>query len=184
MLNKEQDYILNIGKMLGYEPEILHHDIPTRSCAEKLDLLKRNPEFKDWTLDRIIKVLYFSENGLPFIGVITPEFGRIADQKDIFSRALKMSRTKAAKYWVRPENVPTGMTWGTCTPFPYEKSMISEISNIIFLNHPPIRNKLVDISLGGTTKEMFQTSMHIPYIAIYDILKEKFWGKIHLINIT
>ena len=88
MLHKEQSYVSEIAEELGIEPRILHHQGPTISCAEKLDLLKEYPNFLDWTLDRIIKALYFSRDGHPFIGIITPEFGRNVKPKDIFSESL------------------------------------------------------------------------------------------------
>ena len=180
MLHKEQEYISRIGKILGYEPRLLHHERPTISCAEKLDLLKENPGFADWTLDRIVKALYFSRNGSLMVGVIIPELEKNVKPKDIFPEALGISKSIAERYWVSQTKVPNGMCWGTCTPFPLSSSMGTEISDIIFLEHKSIRNKLVDISIGGTGKEMFQESMHIPYIAIYEILKEQFWDKIHL----
>ena len=150
------------------------------SCIEKLDLLKENPDFSEWTLDRIVKALYFSRNGLPFLGVITPEFGINIKPKEIFSKALKMSKGKAERYWINPNNVPNGMTWGTCTPFPLTSSVGTEISDLIFVEHLPIKDKLVDISIGGTSKEMFRTSMHLPYIAIYEILKKKFGERVNI----
>ena len=183
MLHKEQGYVFEIAKELGHELRLIHHSRPTISCAEKLDLLKENLGFADWTLDRIVKSLYFSRNSSPFISVITPEFNRNIKPKDIFPDALGMSRGGAERYWINPKNVPKGMVWGTCTPFPLWSSIGGEISDLIFLDHSPIRNKLVDISVGGSSKEMFQTSMHLPYIAIYEILKKQFGNSVHLYSL-
>lgn len=182
-LHEEQRYVFEIARELGVEPKILHLARPTISCAEKLDLLKENPGFVDWTLDRIVKALYFSRNSLPFIGIITPEFERNIKPKGIFPKTLEMSRGNAERYWINPEKVPKGMIWGTCSPFPFTSSVGAEISDLIFLDHPPIRDRLVDISVGGSSKEMFQTSMHIPYITIYEILRKQFGNLVHLYSI-
>src|SRR3989304_4895344 len=107
-LHEEQKYVFEIGKALGYELKLIHHERPTISCAEKLDLLKENSDFKDWTLDRIVKALYFSRNSLPFIGVITPEFGVNIKPREILPKVLKISNGKAERYWINPEKVPKG----------------------------------------------------------------------------
>ena len=181
MLHEEQKYVFEIARELGYELKLIRHERPTISCAEKLDLLKENSNFLDWTLDRMIKALYFSRDGYPFIGVITPEFGRNVKPKDIFPRDL-ISRGKAERYWVDSKHTPTGMSWGTCTPFPLVSSIGKgrEISDLIIIDHPPINDKLVDISIGGTEKEMFEISMHLPYRTIYEILTQQFGNRIHL----
>lgn len=181
MMNEEQSYVFEIAKNLGYEPKLIHHKRPTVSCAEKLDLLKEDFEFIDWTLDRIVKALYFSRDSLPFVGVITPEFEKNVKPKDIFPKPLGMSRTNAERYWINPEKTPSGMIWGTCSPFPFVHSVGTEISDIIFLDHQPVKNKLVNISIGGFSKERFKTSMHLPYISIYEILKKQFGERIHII---
>ena len=93
-----------------------------------------------------------------------------------------MSRREAKRYWVDPKHLPTGMSWGTCTPFPLVSSIGGEISDLVIIDYPPINNKLVDISIGGTEKEMFETSMHLPYRKIYEILTQKFENRIHLYN--
>ena len=181
MLHEEQSYVLEIAKKQGIELEILHHERPTISCEEKLGLLKEeNPEFSDWKPERIVKALYFSRNNQPYIGFITPELGGNIEPKDIFSKVLGISRSSAEKYWINPNHVPMGMSWGTCTPFPLASSVGREISNIIIFDHPPINNKLVNISLGGAGEKMFRTSMHLHYREIYEILSRKFGDRIHL----
>ena len=179
MLNKEQSYVLEIAEEQGIELKILSHQRPTKSCKEKLDLLGENSQFKDWTLDRIVKALYFSRNNDPYIGVITPEFERRVEAKVIFPKVLEISRSSAERYWVDPNHVPMGMSWGTCTPFPLVSSMGKEIKDIIILDYPRINDGLVDISIGGGV-EALKTSMHLPYNAIYEILRRKFGDRIHL----
>ena len=179
-LHEEQAYVFETARELGYEPKIVSHERPTISCVEKLDLLKENPKFSEWTLDQMIKVLYFTRNHQPFIGLITPELGKNVRQHEIFPRVLGISKTESRKYWVDPKSVPSEMSWGTCTPFPLESSFGTEISDLIVIDHPPIRDKLVDISIGGSTKEMFKTSMHLQYGAIYEILRKTFTDRVHL----
>ncbi len=184
VLQGEQRYVFEIARELGVELSLIYHKRPTISCEEKLELLKEenSEEFSTWTSDRIVKSLYFHSNSDPYVGVITPEFGRNVKAKDVLSKTLKISRGKAEKYWVDPNHVPNGMSWGTCTPFPLASSIGTEISDLIFLDYPPIKNKLVNISVGGTDKRSFITSMHLPYGSIYDILKKQFQDRVHILT--
>ncbi len=180
MLHKKQSYVSEIAEELEIELKILYHQRPTISCGEKLGLLRENSQFKDWTLDRIVKALYFHRNNQSYIGFITPEFGGNVEPKEIFPEVLKISRSGAERYWINPSHVPMGMSWGTCTPFPLPFSVGGEIRDIIILDYPQINDKLVDISIGGTGIESFKTSMHLPYKSIYEILSRKFGDRIHL----
>lgn len=182
MLHQEQKYILEIGKELKVNTKILHHKRPTISCEEKLELLKEKSKFSDWNLEQIVKCLFFSKNDEQFIGVITPSSNKYIDTKELFLQVLGITRKKAKGYWINPKNTPTGMSWGTCTPFPLTSTLGNkkEIGNIIFYDYPEIDKKIVDISIGGNDKKMLQVSMHIQYKAIYDILTEKFGERIHL----
>ena len=176
-LHPEQDYVLKIAAEIGVTPKILHHQADTKTCLEKLELLKKeNPtEFSDWNLNRIVKALYFSKDSSPLIGIITPELGeKNVDQKEVFSRLFWMPKSAAERYWANPKHVPLGMAIGTCTPFPLSSSIGEEISGLIFIEHKPIMDKEVNISVGGTDKKSFLTSMHIPYGAIYEILRRQF----------
>ena len=70
------------------------------------------------------------------------------------------------------------MEVGTCTPFVPEDSM--KFVDYIFIQQEDKLDSLdVDISIGGTDKEAHKLSMHLPYGAIFEILKERFDGKIH-----
>jgi hypothetical protein len=183
-LHREQGYVFDIARELGIEPRILHHSRATNTCEDKLELLQENPSFLDWTLDRIIKTVYFHNSSHPYIGVIIPAFPpelkRSVKAKDIFPKALGFSRSKAERYWPATTHVPKGMEFGNCSPFPLSSSMGKEISDLIFVYHPPISDKLVDISIGGSGEESHKASMHIPYIAIYEILKRQFGERVHL----
>jgi len=61
-LHPEQDYVLKIAAEIGVTPRLLHHTKETISCGAKLGLLKHEypAEFSNWTLERVIKTLYFS----------------------------------------------------------------------------------------------------------------------------
>lgn len=160
----------------------MHHKKPTISCEEKLELLKKDSQFSNWKLEQIIKCMYFSRNEEQFIGVIIPGDKKYIKTSDLFSITLSISRKKAKAYWVNKENTPTGMSWGTCTPFALSSTIgeDKEIGDLIFYDYPKINNKIVDISIGGNGKEMHQVSMHLPYKAIYDILAEQFKDSIHI----
>ena len=178
-LHPEQSYVFEIARELEVTPRILSHTKPTISCAEKLDLLKHESpnEFSTWTLDRIVKALYFSRKDWPFYAVITPEFGRNIDQREIFPRVLWMPPSSAEKYELSPKHTPPGMTWGTCTPFPLESNIATErgkIAGFLIVDYKPIWNEEVNISIGGPEKTGLRTSMHLPYWAIPEILKRQF----------
>lgn len=181
-INPEQDYIFRIAEKLKVTPKILEHTEQTFTCTEKLRLLKEeNPsEFSDWKLERVVKALYFSKNGSGLVGVITPELERNISQKELFPPVLNISKTEAAKYWLNPNVVPIGMAWGTCSPFPLRSSVGKEVSQIIFINHDVVKDLDVNISMGGSDKKSYFTSMNIKYGAIYDILREEFGERIHI----
>ena len=179
-LHPEQGYVFEIARELGVTLKILQHAKPTASCQEKLNLLQENSDFKDWTLNMIVKALYFHRNGGPLIGIITPELNRNPNPREIFPKLLGISKSKAEKYWAKPDRVPKGMMIGTCSPFPLASSMGSEISDLIVTSPQSIDDKLVDISVGGLDEISFRTSMHLPYGAIYQILKRQFGERVHL----
>lgn len=180
----EQQYVFRIAKKLGIDIRILHHDSPTNTCDEKLDLLKQDHRYADWTIDRIVKALYFTNNGQPFMGVITPEYRTRVKQKDIFSKTFGISRTQANDYYLNSQKVPKGMKVGTCTPFPWASSMGTEIERLTVINTPELEGKLVDISIGGEDKDSQMRSMHLPYEGIYEILKKQFGARVHLYQST
>ena len=183
MLHPEQSYVFELSSHLGIEPQILTHKIPTKSCKEKFSLLKKMPEFREWGLEQVVKTLYFSRGNSHFVGIVMPELEIEVNPRDFFSKTLNMSKSKAERYWVNPEKTPSGMAWGTCTPFPLESSVGSEISHIIVIDYEPILNKTVDISIGGESEDHYRKSMHIPYFAIPEILKKRF-GKNFVIRAT
>ena len=189
-LHHEQDYVLSIGKEIGVNPKILEHKKSTISCIEKLDMLKNEDpkKFSDWNTSRIIKALYFSRKDWPFYGVITPEFEKNVDQKEIFSRVLWMPPSSAEKYELSPKHTPLGMSWGTCTPFPLSSSVGTErgkIAGFLIVDYKPIKDLEINISIGGPEKTGLRTSMHLPYWAIPEILKRQFGEeRVRLFNLN
>src|ERR1044071_3798942 len=114
-LHREQSYVTEIAVQLGIGFHLKYHAIATNTCFEKAALLE------SWPVDRVIKAVYFRA-GHHVVGVITPEFGHHVSAripvKELFPSALGMSR-KQASYYSCNGYVPTGMCYGTCTPFPF-----------------------------------------------------------------
>ena len=179
-LHPEQGYITRVADRLGIEVKLVQHEEPTNTCDEKLDLLKQDHRYIDWTVERIVKALYFTSNGSPFIGFITPELRERLKPGKVFPKILSMPRDRADNYYVDAGKTPEGMKLGTCTPFPWESSVGREIEHIIVRDFPFVNDRLVDISIGGVDKESQMVSMHLPYEGIYQILKKQFGEKVHL----
>ena len=169
-LHEEQAYVTKLARQFGLVAELQHHNEVTNTCYEKAKLLGWDPE-------RVIKTVYFF-NGEEAIGVITPELGRKIDQKNLFSEVLNISRRQAGRYLINGY-VPPGMNPGTCTPFPLESTVGSEIGRLIFMDHPPIEKQLSNVSIGGEGEEAHKVSMHIRYGGIFEILKEHFGDNVH-----
>ena len=100
--------------------------------------------------------------------------------KKVISDALGISKSKAKRYSFR--GTPEGMEVGTCSPFPYKRSMDEEISDLILIDHPDIADKLVDISIGGYGDRFHKISAHLTYKTISDILSDTFGDKFHKIS--
>jgi prolyl-tRNA editing enzyme YbaK/EbsC (Cys-tRNA(Pro) deacylase) len=169
-LQEEQAYIYDIASKLSIETKLAYHPYPTDTCAEKCALLRESG--LEWDLDRVVKAIYFRKKGHT-VCVVTPELESRLDMETILATVLGTSKEDAAKYKTNGFT-PTGMEKGTCTPFPLESSIGSEIHDIIIYDHPRIDDKLVDISVGGKGMDAHMVSMHIPYSGIYRILKEAF----------
>jgi hypothetical protein len=174
-LHPELQYITDIGQRLGIESKLVVHSISTITCAEKAQLL-------GWDVSRVVKALYFHTGDYndEMIGIITPEFGNI-DFKKIISETLRMDVKRAKRYFSNGY-MPTGMSKGTCSPFPRESVMGKEVSDLIIIDYPELDEIVVDISIGDDVSEPFKTSMHIPYRGIHSILREKFGERIYKIK--
>lgn len=174
-LHPELQYVKDIGQRLSIDSKIVVHDRATITCAEKAQLL-------GWDVGRVVKALYFhtGDYGDEIIGIITPETGPV-DSKRIISEAIGMDYKRAKRYTCNGYT-PTGMSKGTCSPFPRESTMGTEIGDLILIDHPELTGGTVDISIGDDFPQPFKTSMHISYDGIYAILKEKFGDRIKLIK--
>jgi len=163
-LHPQQGYIHEIAGKCGIKTAMIYHPIPTKTCDEKAALL-------GWPSSRVVKALYLC-NGGSYVGLVTPETGQPIDFKTAISDGLEITKSKAGRY--RFNGTPTGMTYGTCTPFIHTPSAGKEISKIIIADPFGLKDTIVDISVGGETDDAFLTSMHIPYNAIYEILYRRF----------
>jgi len=174
-IHQQQNYVLELA---GDQAKLVEHSLATSTCKEKLELLLQTHPQTHWELSDMIKALYFKANGT-YVGIITPESGITIPSKQIIQETLKISIKKAKRY--RLNGTPTGMESGTCTPFPYQHLVGTEISDLIILAHPKPQN-LTDISVGGTEPEAHKLSMHIPYELITQILTQKFGSKVHTLE--
>ncbi len=174
-LNESQFYVVELSEEFGIKIKALRHEISTKTCYEKANLL-------GWDAGRVVKTLYFHDPFYEyFIGVITPETGKKLNLEKIIPEVLPdVSLRRANGFYL--DGMPEGMTRGTCTPFPYKSSMEKEIDLLIIKNVPELDKQDVDISVGGFEEEAFRTSIHLPYSAIYEILHHKFKDKIKKIN--
>jgi prolyl-tRNA editing enzyme YbaK/EbsC (Cys-tRNA(Pro) deacylase) len=170
-LHEEQRYIDELSRKLGFSYCLREHESATSTCHEKASLL-------GWPVDRVVKALYLHtgdfNDGL--VGIITPETGKI-DMKDILMKGLGFSLEQAKRFGVNGYT-PSGMSKGTCTPFPKESVMSQEISHLIIVRHAPIEHELVDISMGDEFPAPHKVSMHISYNAIRSILEARFPGQV------
>jgi len=170
-LHAEQQYIDTLSRQLGIPYSLKEHDRATSTCHEKAELL-------GWPAERVVKALYLHtgdfNDGL--VGIITPELGKI-DMKEILMKALGFDAEQAKRYTLNGYT-PRGMSKGTCTPFPKESVMSSEISHLIIVEHTPIGAELVDISMGDEFSEPHRVSMHITYDGILSILDARFRDQI------
>jgi len=188
-LHPEQDYVFDIASRLGIKFRLVPHTRSTDTCEEKLGLYQEYKEqgllqYVDLpevnNLDQMVKALFFTASeDEPFIGIITPEIGRL-NPKQIIQDALGYSGKQARAMTRKSDNgTPTGMEKGTCTPFPYESTMRTEISHLLIIPHPRSETIITDISVGGKDHE---ASMLIPYQGIIDILKEQFGRRIKVLD--
>ena len=169
-LHHEQRYVSDIAYARNIPVELKLHPQATVSCAEKAALLH-------WDVSRIVKALYYHTGDYAnLIGIITPETGPL-DSTKIFMSALHLDK-KAAKRYNANGFMPSGMSKGTCTPFPKESVLQSEISHLIILDKPALDDMIVDISVGDEFPEPFKVSMHLPYRGIYEILSNRFGSDI------
>ncbi|MBN1792967.1 hypothetical protein JW826_04770 [Candidatus Woesearchaeota archaeon] len=179
-LHRNQGYVSEVAATRQIPVKLLGHPIETRTCDEKAELLSSYGW--DWDRSRVVKALYFSSidaGDKHYVCVITPETGRLVDVEAILtSYAAKTEAQTGQPGRYKLNGVPRGMSHGTCTPFPSHDLVRPEgagrIDRFFVLKFPELDDKLVDISVGGGTKEARKTSMHLPYGGIHAILSERF----------
>jgi len=182
-LDKEQEYVLRQAQALGLDLQLKYHLRATDTCAEKLELLQEQDPKEEWSIDRIIKTIYFTKGGHT-VGVVIPEFGRDIPVVEVIGSALGLSIREASGYRkARREELPQGMEYGTCTPFPLESSLGYDIHELIVVEHAAIKDKLCDISVGGSGEEAHRVSMQLPYRGIRDILEREFSERVHSVTL-
>jgi hypothetical protein len=177
-LHAEQSYVFETASKLGLDARLVGHDIETKTCTEKAQIL-------NWDVDRVVKALYFTlehrtDDRSYLIGVVTPEVHRRVDPLALASYLFNPMPTSDGLQY-HGKIIPKGMSNGTCTPFP-RKSLMGKsqaktsIDKLLIFDMPYLNNQLVDISVGGGTPQARKTSMHLQYGAIYDILNSQFPG--------
>ena len=167
LIDTSQSYVLERGQELEYNLEIIEHDVRSDSCEDRAELL-------GVSVGDVARSLYFGRNG-NFIGVVVPgDFPRVSP-KNLFPEVLGMSRSQANKYSLR--RIPTGMSYGTCTPFAKRELVGKEIEHLLIWNNGTERK--VYTALGGEDEESHRVSLQLPsYDAIYQILVHEFGDNI------
>jgi len=112
------------------------------------------------------------------IGIVAPGSIEKLKTKKIIKETLGLSGKESAQYIF--STPPSGMEYGTCTPFPKKSTMSSEIDAIIVIDKPSIDDKVVSISIGGCGETAHKTKAHLSYSSIYEILKQEFPDKVHI----
>jgi len=180
-LHVQQQYVTELAQQLGYKTKLVYHPHSTDTCQQKLSLLQQGFPDQDWSLDRVVKTI-FADVEDKIVGFVLPE-----KRQRITEDLVKLAYQQAGidgdyfKPSVSEWYIPEGMEIGTCTPFVPEDSM-KYVDYIFIQKESELDPLVVDISIGGTSKEAHQLSMHLQYGAIYDILKTKFDGKIHKVS--
>lgn len=179
ILNAGQYYVAELSEKLEIEIKAVKHEIATNTCFEKADLL-------GWEPKRIVKAIFFHRSEEVY-GFIFPELGKEyplkIDIKEVLPKVINISRKQAKSF--ANSYCPSGMEYGTCTPFVFEDEFnkANGLEKIFIHDVPEINQKLVDISLGGYGEEAHKVSLHLKYGDIYNILTNKFLNKIKRINL-
>jgi hypothetical protein len=176
-----QSYVTEGAIELGIRPRLLLHSQDSRTCTEKVELLRERFPGQGWHIGKTIKTLFGTVDD-DIVGFVMPETGLKLSQ-DLVERIYRKMGLPSEEYYLSTSSmwIPEGMEYGTCTPFVTEDAM--KLVNYILIHDVPfLTDKIVDISIGGKKEldsDAHKKSMIIPYGAIFDILKAKFDGKIH-----
>jgi hypothetical protein len=155
------DYLAKAPDPIG----VYEHSRPTKTCAEKIALLKEESDRK-WESYQAIRTVYFKHGGLLRM-VVTPELGvsRI-DTTPCFERTLGIATV-----------LPEYMEQGTCTPFvpDWEMSCAAGMVQHFYIHYAPkFKGMLADFSIGGKGPEAQRRSLWIPYDDAISLLQKEF----------
>ncbi|MCK9595678.1 hypothetical protein M0R19_00645 [Candidatus Pacearchaeota archaeon] len=181
VLQPKQKYVQELSSKIRIDIKAVEHEIATNTCFEKAELI-------NWPAERVVKAIFFYKEDLLY-GFIFPELGtkdspKYIDSKEIFPRILGCTKKQSKKF--SNSYCPEGMEHGTCTPFVLDDSFQNpgkRLTNIFIHDFKELKNKLVDISIGGFGERAHKISLHLPYEGIYEILNYKFGDKIQKINL-
>jgi hypothetical protein len=178
-LNAKQYYVVELSKKLGIEIKSVKHKEVTSTCFEKAGIL-------GWEPERIIKAIFFHHDE-DIYGFVFPELGKEyplkIDIKEVLPRLINISKKQAKNF--KNSYCPSGMEYGTCTPFVFEDEFnkVNGLEKIFIHDYSKIDKELVDISIGGFGDEAHKISLHLKYKDIFIILKNKFGDRINIANL-
>jgi len=179
-LQNDRRYIIRYG--CEYPIQAVSHPIATDTCYEKSRLLKETHS-EDWDPRRIVKAIYGRVNWEMY-GFVFPELDQtlqLAVVQNIFSELGLEPPYSRNDIHFEQDSIPAGMDKGTCTPFASAEEM-KYLSGIIIHDMPSLDDQLVDISIGGKGEEAHKLSLHLPYKAIFSILRAEYGSKISKVN--
>lgn len=144
---------------------VVEHSRPTDTCKEKIDLLNRESDKKDWRLEQAVKALYFSDSQGRLYGFVTPELGGRVDVKRHVGKKLCLASL-----------VPAGMELGTCTPFLGEEHFPPNgpVQRLFVHQMPELDDLTVDLSIGGIGEYAHRVSVWASYGLMREILVARF----------
>jgi len=201
-LQPERHYVIRHADELGCldRIEAYLHSRATSSCHEKVRLLNETLPDGEWVSERVVKVVFcVIENNLytfifPELKPLnyskkgggarrkrrTRKYGRFNEETITSLLSSVKYEHKDYSFHKSPVCIPKDMEQGTCTPF-ITKEEIADLKErcyptprILIHDYPKIASKLVDLSVGKKGWEAHKISLHLPYQAIYDILKAEF----------
>ncbi len=178
-LHPQQSYVLKIAQQQGIETKIVHHSYATNTCHEKARLLQQSHPHEQWKPERVVKALY-GVVSWEYYGFVLPEMDRKLDLETLattFTHAKLEPPVNKSDFYFTKDEIPKSMESGTCTPFPTIDDM-QRITALFIYDFPDLNEQKVDISLGGQGEQAHKVSMHLPYEAMYRILRQQFGEKI------
>ncbi len=171
---------LNYLALSGASMRIATHPKATITCQEKAELLNRD-------VSGVIKTLYFvnKDTGQVY-AFIVPGTQRIELKHSGLRKILGFNPSKKLRL-ASQEDLPEGMTNGTCHPFLPEG--YERISTIFFdqntLDQSRSTGHLVDFAITlDTIVNDHQLSLQIPYASVHDVLQKVFPGRVQTVQLN